>query len=252
VGGTDLVTDANLNYVSEFVWNYDIPNGTNEPPTGYVGSTGGVTQYAIPSWQVPIIGGIYTNRTIPDVALTADDVFIYDNDGNKGGEAGTSCASPLWAGFMALVNAQAAAAGQSNAGFLNPTLYADDTTHGDPDYTYSQLFHDVPTGSNCWLLMPTNFFATTNYDLCTGLGTPTSNLLSSISGTDHTIWVHQSGPSTNSGSFAYPLGTLSAGVTAVPSSGTIVLLNGSASPGAVLLTKAMKLVAVGGTSTIGP
>jgi hypothetical protein len=35
---------------------------------------------------------------------------------------GTSCATPLWAAFTALVNQQAANQGLSSVGFLNPAL----------------------------------------------------------------------------------------------------------------------------------
>ena len=53
--------------------------------------------------------GFHGQRNIPDVALTADNVYvIYDGDGSSDDLGGTSCAAPLWAGFMALVNQQAA------------------------------------------------------------------------------------------------------------------------------------------------
>jgi len=54
--------------------------------------------------------GSTTFRNIPDVALTADNVFCRYGGGFNGNFGGTSCASPLWAGFMALVNQQAVAA----------------------------------------------------------------------------------------------------------------------------------------------
>ena len=93
-----------------------------------IGSGGGIsTQYAIPSWQTNISmaanQGSTTMRNTPDVALTADNVYVRA-DGYDYIEAGTSCAAPLWAGFMALVNQQAAAAGQPPVGFLNPSLDA--------------------------------------------------------------------------------------------------------------------------------
>ena len=52
--------------------------------------------------------GSTTQRNIPDVALTADNVTAYHADGSIDVFGGTSCAAPLWAGFMALVNQQAA------------------------------------------------------------------------------------------------------------------------------------------------
>ena len=47
-------------------------------------------------------------------------------------EGGTSLAAPLWAGFMALVNQQAAANGQPPIGFVNPALYAIGKKHQLP------------------------------------------------------------------------------------------------------------------------
>ena len=72
--------------------------------------------YAIPSWQTNINmtanQGSTTMRNIPDVALTADNVYVIDGNGGSGVVGGTSCAAPLWAGFTALVNQQAAASRQ--------------------------------------------------------------------------------------------------------------------------------------------
>ena len=49
-------------------------------------------------------------RNVPDVALTADNVYVTYNNGGSGNFGGTSCAAPLWAGFTALINQQAVAA----------------------------------------------------------------------------------------------------------------------------------------------
>ena len=57
--------------------------------------------------------------------------------------AGTSLATPLWAGFMALVNQQAAANGQPPVGFANPALYAIGKSTN-----YHSCFHDITTGNN--------------------------------------------------------------------------------------------------------
>jgi len=106
VGGTTLTTGGPEGpYESETVWNWD--DG--------VGSGGGIsTQYSIPTWQQGISMtanlGSTTMRNVPDVAMTADNVYT-----RVGGEdedvGGTSCAAPLWAGFAALINQQAAANG---------------------------------------------------------------------------------------------------------------------------------------------
>ena len=47
--------------------------------------------------------GSTTRRNIPDVALTADNVYVTHASGTNGAFGGTSCAAPLWAGYaMAL------------------------------------------------------------------------------------------------------------------------------------------------------
>ena len=63
-------------------------------------------------------------RNIPDVAMLAHHVLFVYNNGQFARSDGTSVASPLWAGFMALVNQQAEARGQPPAGFVNPAIYA--------------------------------------------------------------------------------------------------------------------------------
>ena len=167
VGGTVLTTGPNSVYKSEKVWN----DGTPRPP-GYQGSSGGISpNYLIPSWQQGISmkanQGSTTNRNVPDVALTAENVWITYNNGSSGSSGGTSAAAPLWAGFTALINQQAARNSKPSVGFLNPPLYALAQTA-----SYTNYLHDITNGDNTWPSSPTNFFAVTNYDLCTGLGAP--------------------------------------------------------------------------------
>ena len=64
---------------------------------------------------------------------------------NRKRVGGTSCAAPLWAGFTALLNQQAALAGIPTVGFLNPAIYA---IGKGPNYTAD--FHDITTGNNFW------------------------------------------------------------------------------------------------------
>jgi hypothetical protein len=171
-GGTTLTTGANAAYSSETVWNWG----------GGVGSSGGISShYSIPSWQTNVNnmagrGGSTSFRNIPDVALTADNVYVAYGNGTSGEFGGTSCAAPLWAGFVALVNQQAAANGVSSVGFINPAIYA--IAAGS---NYAVCFHDVTTGNNTWSSSPNLFYATNGYDLCTGLGTPNgTNLINAL------------------------------------------------------------------------
>jgi subtilase family serine protease len=171
VGGTTLST-ANNAWSSETVWNWGTELGIDG-----IGSGGGIsTAYTIPSWQTNISmtanQGSTQFRNIPDVALTADNILVVFGNGAQGKYGGTSCATPLWAGFMALVNQQATATGKPSIGFLNPAIYA--IGRGA---NYTSAFHDTITGNNTWSGSPNKFNAVTGYDLCTGWGTPAGQYL---------------------------------------------------------------------------
>ena len=173
VGGTTLTTTGPGGpWVSEKVWNVGGTSG--------VGSAGGVsTSYPIPSYQTNIDmkanQGSTTQRNIPDVALTADNVYVRA-DGQDYNVGGTSCAAPLWAGFSALINQVALANGAPVVGFVNPAVYALGKSG-----TLTANFHDITTGNNESPTSPTKFVAVPGYDLCTGWGTPLgTNLLYSI------------------------------------------------------------------------
>ena len=181
VGGTTLTMNGNgASYASETVWNW----GYDSDAGGYIGSSGGISShYSIPSWQTNVNnmagrGGSTSFRNIPDVALTANNVFVDDGDGGSDVYGGTSCAAPLWAGFMALVNQQAVGSGKASAGFINPAIYT--IAAGS---SYAACFHDVTTGNNTWPGSPNLFYATNGYDLCTGLGTPAGqSLINALTG----------------------------------------------------------------------
>jgi len=181
VGGTTLSTTfTNGPWTSETVWNWGTEFGIDG-----IGGGGGISvNYAIPSWQTNIVmttnKGSTNFRNIPDVALTADNVYVTFGGGFAGNFGGTSCASPLWAGFTALVNQQAVANGNKTVGFLNPALYAIARTA-----LYTNCFHDITTGNNTWSQSPNLFFAVPGYDLATGLGTPVGTaLINALAGTN--------------------------------------------------------------------
>jgi len=153
VGGTSLTTSgAGGPWHSETTWS---------------GSGGGVsTTYAIPAYQQGLNmganGGSTTHRNIPDVALTADmQIFLIQNNGQAVEVGGTSAAAPLWAGFIALANQQAASTGKAPVGFLNAPLYAIGKTS-----SMASDLHDITTGNN------SGFNAVSGYDLATGWGSP--------------------------------------------------------------------------------
>ena len=182
VGGTTLATTGSGgSYVSETVWNWRLVRGS------YVGSSGGVsTYYGMPSYQQGVNMsanlGSTTMRNVPDVALTADNVYVVYHNGKgraTGIFGGTSCAAPLWAAFTALVNQQSVAVGgpTNTVGFLNPAVYA----IGKSNPNYTSLFHDITNGNNFDASSPTKYPAVPGYDLCTGWGTPAgTNLINAL------------------------------------------------------------------------
>jgi uncharacterized repeat protein (TIGR03803 family) len=169
VGGTTLTTTGPGGaWVSETVWNW----GSGE------GGSGGIsTVYPIPTWQQGISmasnQGSTTMRNLPDVAMTADNVYVIYGNGQAGSFGGTSCATPLWAAFTALMNELALTNDEPAVGFINPAVYA--IGKGSNSLGYTTLFHDITTGNDESPTSPNQFFAVPGYDLCTGWGTPSGN-----------------------------------------------------------------------------
>jgi subtilase family serine protease len=163
VGATTLTTTGPGGaWVSEKVWNWN--NGQ--------GSSGGISSYySIPTWQqgfsMSANGGSTTMRNIPDVAMAGDNIYVVYGNGSTGTFGGTSCAAPLWAGFVALANQRAAAYGLGAVGFINPVIY----NFGEGSH-YAATFHDITTGNNTSSASPSLFSAVPGYDLCSGWGTP--------------------------------------------------------------------------------
>jgi subtilase family serine protease len=160
VGGTDLTTaSAGGPWSSETAWS----NGG-----------GGISpdKFAIPYWQVPAAAGCakcsQTYRNDPDVAANANYSFYVCADQTTctaNDYGGTSFAAPMWAGYLALVNEQAAMKAQKPLGFINPTIYAIGASSN-----YDANFHDITGGSN-------GYSATVGYDLATGWGSPNGGAL---------------------------------------------------------------------------
>ena len=165
VGGTSLTTSG--------------PGGAWQSESAWSGSGGGAsTTYTIPKLparrQHEGNGGSTTMRNLPDVGLTADiQMFLIQSNGQACVVGGTSAAAPLWAGFLALANQQAAATAQPPIGFLNPPLYP----IGE-NSSYGADLHDITQGSNG------GFSAVTGYDLVTGWGSPAGqHLINDLAGT---------------------------------------------------------------------
>jgi subtilase family serine protease len=166
VGGTDLTTSSAA--------------GPWKSETAWADSGGGISpdKIAIPSWQK--LSGVITStnkgstkyRNGPDVSANANFTFYTCADqttclANEYG--GTSFAAPMWAGFIALVNQQLVANGDSTIGFINPTIYSENITS-----TYSTDFHDITSGKSG------SYSAEKGYDLVTGWGSPKAGLITTL------------------------------------------------------------------------
>jgi len=169
VGGTDLITAS--------------AGGTWKSETAWVDSGGGISPDAIPipSWQ-QISGvinssnkGSTTLRNGPDVSANANFTFYVCADQTTctaNDYGGTSFATPMWAGYIALVNQQLAANGDPTIGFINPTIYAQNVTS-----SYATDFHDITSGTSG------SYSAVTGYDLVTGWGSPNGvGLINALTG----------------------------------------------------------------------
>jgi kumamolisin len=150
VGGTDLVTASGIS-----------PD-----------------KIAIPTWQQ--IAGVITStnkgsttyRNGPDVSANANFTFYVcaDQEACTANEyGGTSFATPMWAGYIALVNELRVAHGHSLIGFIDPIIYAKNVTS-----TYDSNFHDITSGTSG------SYSAVVGYDLVTGWGSPNSGLIETL------------------------------------------------------------------------
>jgi subtilase family serine protease len=177
VGGTNLtlsavntMTDPTANQV---VWN-------DEPTLAGAGG-GGTSLFPRPSYQ----NGLQTSsrREVPDVSMLADPLPGYEiyctatTDCISSSQpnpwiafGGTSAATPLLAGGLALIDQDLRMHGQTDLGFVNPLLYSTDRST-----TAAATISDVVSGSND---ISAQLFgralgccnARTGYDEASGLG----------------------------------------------------------------------------------
>jgi subtilase family serine protease len=171
VGGTDLTTASAA--------------GPWKSETAWVDSGGGISpdKIAIPAWQklAGVINssnkGSTTYRNGPDVSANANFTFYVCADQTTctaNDYGGTSFATPMWAGYVALVNQQLVANGYSTIGFINPYVYAFGVSS-----SYGTDFHDITSGKSG------SYSAVTGYDLVTGWGSPNGQgLINALVGED--------------------------------------------------------------------
>jgi subtilase family serine protease len=203
--GTNDVTTSAKSYIPEIAWNDD-PTTCGTGQNCLSSSGGGTsTHVARPSWQTGVPGiTAGSNRLIPDISFysspqnpgylyctsdttawapssgpgspaqanSCDSGFRDSTTGDLTVAGGTSFATPIFAGMVALLNQNGKYV--SGSGLLNTTLYQLAANSA----TYAAAFHDVTKGTNdC--LTSTNCSSTTSssgysagpgYDEVTGLG----------------------------------------------------------------------------------
>jgi len=153
--------ESALGYIPEKVWNESALEGGS----GLWSSGGGASVvYPQPAWQKGVSGTAPANgmRAVPDIAMSAagHDGYIIVEDGNFYTIAGTSAASPSFAGLMALLVQSRGGKGQGDA---NPGLYALAGKSTGP-------FHATPSGNNGVPGVAGFTASGGTYNLATGLG----------------------------------------------------------------------------------
>jgi hypothetical protein len=165
LGGTTLFTNSAGAWSGETGWSY------GSDAYGWNGaSAGGISSYEPePAYQENVQQT--TARTVPDVAADANpttgialyDPFDFGTASPFATYGGTSLASPLWAGMIAIADqGRAIEGGAPLTGYSQtlPALYNLPATD----------FHSVPMGYN-------GYYGSAGYNLVTGLGAPRANVL---------------------------------------------------------------------------
>lgn len=243
--GGDLVTSA-LSYIPEVVWNDDPQSGSyaNQNGAQYALSAGGggVSKFAQrPAWQAGVPGipsGSF--RLVPDISLNSSaDVggYLYctsdqsawstgqqgsctkgfrdsSTNGYLTAGGGTSFATPIFAGMVAILNQKAG----STQGLLNKQLY----TLASNASTYAAAFHDITQGSNactagssyCSSAGTSEYPATAGYDEATGLGSFDFNALATAWTATTTTTGGGGGGGGTTGSASFKLAAANVTVTA--------------------------------------
>jgi subtilase family serine protease len=204
----DLVNSL-IKYVPEVVWNDDFSGNANSPAN--LSSTGGGTSALVarPTWQTGVPGiPAGTQRLVPDIAFYSSPGlpgYLYCtsdttswNTGQTGScgsgfrasttdtsltvAGGTSFATPIFAGMVALLNQKLNYA--TGQGLINPRLYQLAATSAN--YT-SGAIHDVTSGNNNCSAGSTvcgtttgGFSANVGYDEVTGIGSLDLNLIAAV------------------------------------------------------------------------
>jgi len=180
VGGTQLHFDAQGDPTAPTAWNDTYNKAANEFADGNAGpnplaSGGGLSIFfSRPSFQNGVQAIVGKHRGVPDISMSAACDGSVDTYGTFGGQAagwtptcGTSEATPLFAGIVALADQMAG----HSLGLINPALYtlASEGAAGIVPVTSGNNTVSFTQGGSKHTVR--GFTAQKGYDLVTGLGT---------------------------------------------------------------------------------
>jgi subtilase family serine protease len=181
VGGTQLaLLDNGQRTQPDVVWNdttnYALNNAFDGTP-GPIPSAGGggkSTVFARPWYQNSVADVVGNHRGTPDISMSgACSGLVVTYDGFAGEQAGwyvdcgTSEATPLFAGIVALADQEAG----HSLGLINPALYAMGADHAPGLVDVTQGNNTVSFFQNGQLYKVWGYRAGPGYDLASGLGT---------------------------------------------------------------------------------
>jgi subtilase family serine protease len=165
VGGTNLDLADDNSIRSSGVWN-DRAFGVT---SGEIQSGGGgvSTVHVRPPWQRSADLPAGTMRLLPDVAAFADGApgYLVFIEGGWTAVGGTSAATPMTAGSLAVLTGALKASGQPRLGFVPPLLYALAGTSP----AIGSAFYDITEGNNANYGVGV-YDATPGFDLASGWG----------------------------------------------------------------------------------
>ena len=186
VGGTQLaLLSTGQRTQADRVWNdstnYALNNAFSGSPGPTATATGGglSTVFARPSYQDSVAGVVGNARGVPDISMSAACSGLVNTYQSFGGEpagwyvdCGTSEATPLFAGIVALADQLAG----HSLGLINPALYALSAARAPGLVDVTAGNNSVSFIQNNTLVRVKGFQAGPGYDLASGVGTVDAGL----------------------------------------------------------------------------
>ena len=186
VGGTQLaLLSTGQRTQADRVWNdstnYALNNAFSGSPGPTATATGGglSTVFARPSYQNSVAGLVGDHRGTPDISMSAACSGLVNTYQSFGGQpagwyvdCGTSEATPLFAGIVALADQLAG----HSLGLINPALYALSAARAPGLVDVTAGNNSVSFIQNNTLVRVKGFQAGPGYDLASGVGTVDAGL----------------------------------------------------------------------------